>query len=100
MIRLHIKKLLDDKSFKNRKKITLNEVAEETGISRATLTRIVNTPGYNTNTDCLNALCVYFGCQPSDFMEYVEDEKTDNKLKKKQKKRKAAAKTKKATSQK
>lgn len=77
MIRLLIKKLLDDKSFKDKEKITLNQVAQDTGISRATLNRIVNNPGYNTNTDTINALCEYFQCSPGELMEYIPD--TDEK---------------------
>lgn len=74
MIRLLVKKLLDDKSFKQKEKITLNQVAVETGISRATLNRVANTPGYNTNTDTINALCKYFECLPNELMEYIPDE--------------------------
>ena len=74
MIRLLVKKLLDDKSFKNKEKITLNQVSEKTGISRATLNRVVNTPGYNTNTDTINALCQYFECTPCELMEYIPDQ--------------------------
>ena len=74
MIRLLVKKLLDDKSFKDKKKITLNQVSQETGISRATLNRIVNNPGYNTNTDSINALCKYFQCSPGELIEYIADE--------------------------
>jgi len=74
MIRVLVKKLLDDKSFKDKLKITLNEVSEKTGISRATLNRVANTPGYNTNTDTINALCKYFECTPCELMEFVPDE--------------------------
>lgn len=73
MIRLLVKKLLDDKSFRQKEKITLNQVSEETGISRATLNRVANVPGYNTNTDTINALCKYFECLPNDLMEYIDD---------------------------
>ena len=74
MIRLLVKKLLDDKSFRQKEKITLNQGSEVTGISRATLNRVANTPGYNTNTDTINALCKYFECLPNDLMEYIPDE--------------------------
>ena len=69
MIRVLLKKLLDDKVFEDKEKITLNQVSDETGISRATLNRIANTPGYNTNTDTLNSLCKYFRCSPGELME-------------------------------
>jgi len=73
MIRVLLKKMLDEKSFQEKRRITLNEVSESTGISRATLTRIANIPGYNTNTDTIDALCKYFQCQPSDLLEFYSD---------------------------
>lgn len=73
MLRVMLKQQLDDKEFRDRRKITLNEVSQETGVSRPTLTRIANVPGYNTNTDTLNALCKYFGCTPGDLLKYVDE---------------------------
>lgn len=80
MIRVLLKKLLDEKSFRERRRITLNEVSDETKISRATLTRIANVPGYNTNTDTINTLCRYFDCALNDLLVYIPD---DGKGKKK-----------------
>ena len=59
MIRIKLIQLLDEKGFKERRRITLSEVAEKTGISRATLTRIANVPGNVTNTETIDALCEY-----------------------------------------
>jgi len=74
MIRIMLIKLLDEKSFNEKRRITLSEVSDVTGISRATLTRIANVPGNVTNTDTINALCKYFACQPGELLFYVEDE--------------------------
>ena len=74
MIRVLLKQMLDEKAFKERRRITMNEVTDQTGISRATLTRIANIPGYNTNTDAIDALCRYFGCTPCELLTYVADE--------------------------
>lgn len=74
MIRILLIKLLDEKAFKEKRRITLSEVSEKTGISRATLTRIANVPGNVTSTDTINALCKYFECQPGELLNYVEDE--------------------------
>jgi putative transcriptional regulator len=74
MIRIRLKQLLDEKAFKERRRITLNDVAEATGISRPTLTRIANIAGYNTNTDTVDALCKYFGCEPSDLLQFLANE--------------------------
>lgn len=78
MIRVLLKQLLDEKSFKERRRITMNEVSEATGISRATLTRISNVPGYNTNTDAIDALCEYFECTPCELLMYVESPDREN----------------------
>jgi putative transcriptional regulator len=75
MIRVLLKQKLDEKAFSERRRITLNEVSEATGISRATITRIANVPGYNTNTDAIDALCKYFGCTPCELLAQVTDEK-------------------------
>ncbi|MBX6420206.1 MAG: helix-turn-helix transcriptional regulator [Nevskia sp.] len=48
-------------------------MAPATGISRPTLTRIANVPGYNTNTDTLAALCEYLDCTPGELLELVEE---------------------------
>jgi putative transcriptional regulator len=72
MIRILLKKMLDEKSFQEKRRITLNEVSEETGISRATLNRISNVPGYNANTDSIDALCKYFECTPCELLEYYK----------------------------
>lgn len=74
MLRILLKKRLDDKSFQEKRRITLSEVSDDTGISRATLTRIANVPGYNTNTDTLDALCKYFECGPSELLVFVSDD--------------------------
>jgi len=66
-----MKQLIDEKAFQERRRITLNEVSEKTGISRPTLTRIANIPGYNTNTDTLNSLCEYFDCEPGNLLVRV-----------------------------
>jgi DNA-binding Xre family transcriptional regulator len=48
-------------------------VAEKTGISRGTLSKIANEKGYNTVTANIDKLCAYFGCQASDLMTFIED---------------------------
>ncbi len=74
MIRVLFKQLLDEKSFREKRRITVGEVSEVTGISRATLTRISNVPGYTTNTETLNALCAYFQCEPGELLQYIPGE--------------------------
>ena len=61
----------DERSFKDGRRITLNEVSEETGISRPTSTRISNVPGYNTNTGTISALCDYFEIESGELLKKV-----------------------------
>jgi len=73
MIRIKLRHLLEDKAFSEKRKITLNEVSDQTGISRATLNRVANIIGYNTNTDTINLLCQYFECGLCELCEYIDD---------------------------
>ena len=75
MIRILLKQQLDEKSFKERRRITLHELSEKTGISRATLNRIANVPGHNTNTDTIDQLCQFFECEITDLVTYINDKK-------------------------
>lgn len=71
MIRIKLRSLLEEKSFREQRKIQLVEISERTGISRATLTRIINQPGYSTNLETVDALCEFLDCQPGDLLEFV-----------------------------
>lgn len=73
MIRFRLKELIADKEFRERRIVTLREIAEETGINRMTLSKIANHPGASTVTDNLDKLCRYFGCQVGDLAVYVSE---------------------------
>jgi len=78
MIRFRLKELVADKAFKENRRVTLDEVAEATGVHRTTLSRIANKVGYSTSTDVLSALCDYFQCEVGEIAEKVwEKEKTN-----------------------
>jgi putative transcriptional regulator len=73
LIRFYLKERMADKGFQEKRRITLDEVSRETGISRNTLSRISSSIGYNTTTDILDRLCKYFGCTLADLAVYVEE---------------------------
>lgn len=75
MIRFRLKELIADREFKEGRVITLAEIAVETGIHRATLSKIANERGYNTGTDNIDRLCTYFGCSVSEVMEFMPSRK-------------------------
>ena len=75
MLRYKLKELLSEKSFREGRKVTLEEVANATGINRATLSKLNNPLGHNTTTNNLDALCKYFNCPLSELVEYFPDDR-------------------------
>ncbi len=73
MIRFYLQEMIAEQKFKTGKKITLEAIARDTGISKVTLSRISSQRGYNTTTDNIDKLCVYFGCSVAQLMEHVPD---------------------------
>lgn len=74
MIRILFNKWLDEKSFRERRRISLNDVCEETGLSRPTVSRLANEHGYITTTETIERLCRYFSCTPGDLLQLVDEE--------------------------
>ena len=73
MIRFRLNEMISEKSFQEGRRITIGEVAKETGINRMTLSKMINHKGYSTVTDNLDKLCAYFGCSLDELTEYVPE---------------------------
>ena len=71
MIRFYLQEMIAERKFKTGKKVTLEMIARETGVSKVTLSRISSQRGYNTTTDNIDKLCAYFGCSVGQVMEHV-----------------------------
>ncbi len=74
MIRFRLAELIADKAFRERRAISMTEVADGSGVHRATLSKMANQPGTNVGTDIIDKLCRYFGCQAGDVLMYVEED--------------------------
>ena len=74
MIRFLLKERIAEKEFQSKRRITVEEVSKETGISRHTLSRMMNTFGYVAKTDAIEKLCIYFDVPILKIIEYVSDE--------------------------
>lgn len=74
MIRLKLKELLAEASFRRGERILLDELAAKTGIHRATLSSLSSPRGCNTSTDNLDRLCHFFDCKIEDLVEYIPSE--------------------------
>jgi putative transcriptional regulator len=53
--------------------VTVSEIAQATGIHRATLSKMANQPGANIGTEIIDKLCRYFGCQPGTLMVFIDE---------------------------
>lgn len=74
MIRFRLKELIADKGFREGRRVTIDEVAKETGIHRTTLSKIANQKGYKTNTEVLDKLCAFFDVEVGEVAEYLEQD--------------------------
>ena len=74
MIRFKLAEQIEKKQFKESRRITIQEVAEASGVNRMTLSKILNHRGYSTGTDIVDKLCTYFGCSVADLLEHIVDE--------------------------
>jgi len=72
LIRFRLAELISDKAFNERRIITFAEIAEATGIHRATLSKMANQPGAKIGSEIIDKLCSYFGCQPGDLMVFIQ----------------------------
>ncbi len=72
VIRFKLAEQIEKKQFRESRRITIQEVAEATGVNRMTLSKILNHRGYSTGTDVLDRLCTYFKCPIADLVEHVE----------------------------
>ena len=71
MLRYKLAERIADKEFKERRRITLLEISQATGINRMTISKLMNKHGTNVQTDKLDRLCAYFDCKIEDLVEYV-----------------------------
>lgn len=65
MIRYNLNKLLGERNLK------ISKVFVDTGISRSTLTKIVNNQSSMVQTETIDKLCQYLKIDVSDFFEYI-----------------------------
>ncbi len=81
MIYIQIQEVIKAKKAAWGRKITLNEIAVATGISRTTLFRMMKNQGYSTVTDHLDKLCAFFECEIQELVKYVPDGKASRQMK-------------------
>lgn len=73
MIRFKLGEMMEKKRFTDGRRFSITDIAAETGLSRVTLSKILNQKGYGTGTDTIDRLCQFFGCRVEDLMEHLPE---------------------------
>jgi len=71
MIRFKLKQQIAELEFKLKRRVTIQEIAEGSGVNRATLSKLLNQHGAVVRTDVLDRLCDFFGCRLEDLAEHI-----------------------------
>ena len=59
------------KSLLAERNLTIKQIIKDTGLSRNTLSNIINNPLSNISLDTLNTLCIYLKITVDDFYSFV-----------------------------
>lgn len=59
------------KSLLAERNLTIKQTIKDTGLSRNTLSNIINNPTSNISLSTLNTLCIYLGITTNDFYSFV-----------------------------
>nr|MBV6629532.1 helix-turn-helix transcriptional regulator [Oceanococcus sp. HetDA_MAG_MS8] len=76
MIRFRLSEQIADKQYRDGEVLSVKRIADETGLHRMTLSRLMNQKGYSTSTEVLDKLCNYFECGISDLVEHIPENKS------------------------
>lgn len=79
MIRFKLGEMMEKKRFADGRRYSIGEIAIATGLSRVTLSKILNQKGYGTGTDTIDRLCEFFDCQVEDLLERLPNEPGESK---------------------
>ena len=74
MIVVKLREVMATYSSRNACKITYQDLADLSGLSKATLEAIGSRPDYNATLSVLETLCKILDCSISDLIEYSRDE--------------------------
>lgn len=66
--------LLAEKRVQEKRNIPISEVAEETGVPPKTLFAWANNTVTRFDVHVIDAICKYFGVQPGELFQYVDND--------------------------
>ena len=74
MTQCRLRELMGAKGRGERRRIVYNDILDETGISKNTLTRLANDRSNGVAISTIDRLCACFDCQPGDLFVYESHE--------------------------
>ena len=72
-INLQVNERIKERELREGRRLTIAEVARDTGISPATLAALINNRADRISLSVLARLCEYFQCTPGDLLHYDAD---------------------------
>ena len=75
MIQTRLRELMAAKGRRERRRITYEDIYQQTGIANTTLTRLANDRADMVGMSVIDRLCLYFDCQPGDLFVHVGETK-------------------------
>jgi putative transcriptional regulator len=73
MIQCRLRELMASKGRRERRRITYDDIQQQTGVNKNTLVRLANDRYDLIAALTMDRLCAYFGCQPGALFVYVAD---------------------------
>ena len=73
MLRYKLKERIADKEFAERRRVTIQEIGQATGITRNTLSKMLNQHGASVRSENLDRLCGYFNCRIEELVEHLDE---------------------------
>jgi DNA-binding Xre family transcriptional regulator len=74
LIVIRLRRALDSYEARTGERLTHEELAERTGLSRATLDSIASRRGYNASLRTIERICRALRCAPGELLELAEDD--------------------------
>nr|RDS94985.1 XRE family transcriptional regulator [Cereibacter sphaeroides f. sp. denitrificans] len=79
MIVIHLRRAQDAYEARTGERLTHEDLAFRTGLSRATLDSIASRRGYNASLKVVDAICRALRCSPGELLELIDDDSQEIK---------------------
>jgi DNA-binding Xre family transcriptional regulator len=74
MLRVKLREALEQAERRLGQRITYDQLAQLTSLSRATLEAIGSRPSYNPRLSTIERICLALECSPGELLEIVDDD--------------------------